>query len=332
MVLRRVSILLSAVLSAALLSACGGGEDEGSSATNAPAAAQAPPAQAADFPSAKGKTLMELQEGLPEGPILAPSVSLLEVGSNRLAFGLFDAARKQLSGAQVALYTARPDGSGLRGPFPARTESLAVKPQFQSRQTAEDPDAARGVYVADVPFKRNGPMLVAALARFDGRLVATTSFDLRVGAKGATPPDVGERAPAVETETVADSGGDLSRIDTRIPPVRELHEESLVDVLGKRPVVLVFATPQLCQSKVCGPVVDVALQVKIEVGDDVAFIHQEIFRENTIDKGYRPQVAAFKLPSEPWVFVIDGAGIVRERFEGAVSVAELSRAVAKIRG
>ena len=44
--------------------------------------------------------------------------------------------------------------------------------------------------------------------------------------------------------------------------------------------MLLFATPQFCQSRVCGPVVDVAEQVKEEYGDKAAFIHMEIYKDN----------------------------------------------------
>ena len=33
-------------------------------------------------------------------------------------------------------------------------------------------------------------------------------------------------------------------------------QDDFADVLGTKPVVIVFATPALCQSRVCGPVVD----------------------------------------------------------------------------
>jgi hypothetical protein len=105
-----------------------------------------------------------------------------------------------------------------------------------------------------------------------------------------------------------------------------MHAADFADVLGRKPVVLVFATPQLCQTRVCGPVVDVAAQVRSET-KGVEFIHQEIYNENDLNKGFRPQVGAWRLPTEPWIFLIGADGRVKERFEGAVSVDELQRAV-----
>jgi hypothetical protein len=40
-------------------------------------------------------------------------------------------------------------------------------------------------------------------------------------------------------------------------------------------------------------------------------------------------VGEWNLPTEPWVFLVDGQGVIRGRFEGAVSVPELTEAVSK---
>jgi hypothetical protein len=323
--LRLLLLALLAVPALGLV-ACGSSGDGGSTQ----AADPMPTARAEDFPSAKGRTLPDIVQNLPEGPVLAPSVSVVDKGSNRIGFALFDKARKQLSGAPVALYISNQDGSQARGPFVARDESLKVKPQFQSRQTATDPDAARSVYVADVTFPRRGKFAVLAIAKLDGRLVSSNPYGMKVGQKGPQPPKPGEMAPVVHTETPADVGGDLSKIDTRIPPAKELLTSDFADVVGKKPVVITFATPQLCQSRVCGPVVDVVAQVQSQVGDKVAFVHQEVYKDNDVSKGLRPQLAAYRLQTEPWTFVIDRTGRVSTRFEGAFSADELLRAVQKV--
>ena len=266
-----------------------------------------------------------------EGLVLAPSVSMLAPGKNRYGFALFDAARKQVAGAPVALYISRNDGSGVRGPFIARSESLKVKPQYQSQTTAKDPDAAKSVYVADVDFPKEGKYRVSAIAKLDGRPVSTTSFgaDVRKPTSG-DPPAVGTVAPKVHTPTLASVAGDAARIDTRMPAAKDLIDTDLYNVYGKKPVALLFATPALCSSRVCGPVVDVLEQVKAETGDkDVAFIHNEIYRENRVDQGLRPQPAAYKLPTEPWLFVLDKHGRVAARLEGAFSAAEAVKAIDK---
>jgi hypothetical protein len=134
----------------------------------------------------------------------------------------------------------------------------------------------------------------------------------------------------VHTQTLTDVGGNAKAIDTRVPPATDMLQDDLYDVLGKKPVVLVFATPQLCQSRVCGPVEDVAEEVKSQTKADVSFIHNEVYVDNNPNKGLRPQLSAYGLQTEPWIFVIDKTGRVSTRFEGAVSVDELKAAVDKV--
>jgi hypothetical protein len=247
-----------------------------------------------------------------------------------IACALFTTGGKQIQGAGVALYIGRTSGAQAQGPFVARSESLKVSPQFQSKTTATDPQAAHSVYVADVTFPRNGKFAVLAVARIGGRTVATSPFSMAVGDKKVLPPGPGDKAPVIHTLTPADVGGDLAKIDTRLPPAPQLLADDFADVVGKKPVVLTFATPQLCQSRVCGPVVDVVAEVQARTGAKVAFIHQEIYRDNDVSKGLRPQLAPYHLESEPWTFVIDRTGRVSTRFEGAFSAGELERAVQKV--
>jgi hypothetical protein len=79
-------------------------------------------------------------------------------------------------------------------------------------------------------------------------------------------------------------------------------------------------------------VVDVAEQVKEEYGDRAEFIHMEIFNDNDPNKGVRKQVRAFHLPSEPWLFVIDGQGRISDAVEGAFGPELLSEAVGRVAG
>jgi hypothetical protein len=142
-------------------------------------------------------------------------------------------------------------------------------------------------------------------------------------------PKVGDKAPVIHTPTASDVGGDMAKIDTRVPP-DQMHQVDFADAVGKKPIVLVFATPALCQSRVCGPVVDVAQQVADSYGEEADFIHMEIWKDNDIGKGPRPQVEAFDLESEPWTFLVDENGIVRDRIEGAYGVPELEEAMRTI--
>jgi hypothetical protein len=322
--------LIAAGLLACALVAAGCGDDDGGGGQ-----ADRPPPEARpdQFPSAEGKTLVQLYNELPGGgPVLAPSLDHFVVGRNRYAFGLFTAARAQIPDAAAAVYVARAGGGEAQGPFVARYESLEVDTQFRSQSSASDPDAAKTLYVTELPLNRPGRYEVLGMARLDGRLVADESARPVITVKPEDfVPKVGERPPMINTPTEADVGGDLEQIDTRVPP-SSMHESDFADVIGKEPVVLTFATPRLCQSRVCGPVVDVVEQVKSEYEDEAEFIHMEVYNENEIRKGYRPQLTAFRLPTEPWTFTFGSDGRVAARLEGAFSAEELEAAVNKAVG
>ncbi len=164
------------------------------------------------------------------------------------------------------------------------------------------------------------------MIRDDDGSLSYTRMPSAVVSPADAVPDVGEPAPEMHTPTADDVGGDLAKIDTRQPPDTQ-HEIDYADVLGEEPIVLSFATPALCTSRVCGPVVDIAEEVKAERPDDAAYIHMEIYEDNDANKGPNEQVRTFGLPSEPWLFVIDSDGKVSTRIEGAYSKQELEEAL-----
>lgn len=301
---------------------------------------KAPPRS--DFPSAAGKSLADLLRKTGESKlVVAPTSEVFDKGADRYGFGVFTAGREQIADAKVALYFAHGENGKALGPYPARIESLATESPYIAQTTGQDPQAGKVVYVVDgAPFHADGEWRVLAMVSEGGGVKGTIVPSAVVGhfphpppgvpKSPPNPPDVGEPAPRVHTPTAADVEGDLKLIDTRIPP-DQMHEVDLAEVLGKEPVVLVFATPQFCQSRVCGPVVDEAEQVNQTDGKDVAFIHMEIYRENNPSLGVRPQVKAFRLESEPWLFVIDRHGIIRTRIEGAWGIPELERALREAR-
>jgi hypothetical protein len=266
-----------------------------------------------------------------QGPELAPSVSLLEPGKNRFGFALFDRGNRQIGGLKVALYVSRGLDETAHGPFPARYERIAVEPRFRSRQTATDPDAARSVYVGELPLGVSGGYTITALAQLGGGLVATSPVQLMASERSKVPGP-GDRAIRVHTPTTQSVGGRIKEIDTRVPP-DTMHEVDLADALDHhRPTLLLFSTPALCQSRVCGPVTDIAEQVKPEFAGRVDFIHMEIYNGNEVRKGLRPQVRAWHLREEPFAFAINSRGRVVVRLQGAFSARELRAAVRKALG
>jgi hypothetical protein len=323
----RERAVASVVLVAAsiALAACG---DDGGGGDGAQYGGPPPAAETAGFPSPSSRSLRELIRNLPTGPALVPSTSMFERGRNRFAFGLFDRGNKQIADVNVALYASRGLDEPARGPYVARYEPIHLKKRFVSRQTVEDPDAARSIYVTELPLSGAGGYNVVAMAEFDNRYVVTATEQIVVNDRNAVPA-VGDRAIRVHTPTRASVGGNIDEIETRVPP-DSMHEVDLADALDeRRPVLLLFSTPALCQSRVCGPVTDVAEEVKAEYDDRMDFIHMEVYVDNDIQKGPRPQFRAWHLETEPVAFAIDRGGIIAERLEGAFSVRELRAAVRK---
>jgi hypothetical protein len=317
-------LLLAGAALAVALAASGCG-DSGEAASR-----PAPPA--AEFPAAKGKTIGQLLEdsGAKQAKlVIAPAEQVFEPGSNRYSLGVFTVGGEQVSDADLALYFARDSGGPVQGPLPARVTTLETKPAYRA-QGSEGPGEAKTVYVVPkVNLDRRGTWLAIAMLKGPkGLEVSRVAPGPTVDAHPAIPK-VGQKAPIVHTPTAADVGGDLAKIDTRVPP-DQMHAVDFADVVGRKPVVLVFATPALCQSRVCGPVVDIAQQVADEYSGQADFIHMEVYNENDASKGIRPQLRAYGLPTEPWTFLIDRRGVVRDRIEGAYGVPELEEAMAKI--
>jgi hypothetical protein len=101
--------------------------------------------------------------------------------------------------------------------------------------------------------------------------------------------------------------------------------ESLRD---RVPFVVTFATPAFCQSRTCGPVVDVVDAVRERLArTPVRFIHVEIYAGNDPAKGENRWVREWRLPTEPWTFLVGRDGRIKDRIEGAFSIQELERDV-----
>jgi hypothetical protein len=59
----------------------------------------------------------------------------------------------------------------------------------------------------------------------------------------------------------------------------------------------------------------------------MAFIHQEVYNDNKVNKGLRPQLLAFHLQTEPWFFTFDRSGRVAARLEGSFGLHAMAQAI-----
>jgi hypothetical protein len=265
------------------------------------------------FPKPGGKTIFGLERSLQGHAAVALATSVLIPGSGRLAYGIIGGNNAFVYG-ESAIYIATSRTGPVQGPFVARLDSTSVQRRFASATVINDPAAIKAVYETQVPFPRAGVYGILAMVRVGKRLVGGLTQTL---VRTRSPiPAIGQRPPRVHTPTLASVHGAVAQIDTRVPP-DDMHAVDFATVLGRRPVALLFSTPQLCQSRACGPVTDMAVQLESQYRGKIVFIHNEVYRNNRVEDGLRPQLRAFGLQTEPWLFTFDRRGRVAARLEGA---------------
>lgn len=278
--------------------------------------------QAGQFPPARGKTLEQLANGLRSGVQLGAATGTFTPGTGRFAFALTTSSGAFIY-APTALYIARTPKSRAQGPFLAPADPMTVSPQYRSKQNS-GPGGIQAIYAAQLPLPKAGTYTLLALTRTRTGLLGAPG---EVAVAASSPiPAVGQRPPAIATDTAASVHGNTSLLTTRIPP-EQMASVSFKDVLGKRPVALLFSTPQLCISRVCGPVTDIAVELQHRFGNQITFIHQEVYVGNDPKKGLRPQLKAFHLQTEPWLFTVNRKGVIAARLEGSFGVNAFTNAI-----
>jgi len=175
----------------------------------------------------------------------------------------------------------------------------------------------RGVYVVDAVLDRAGV--------YPGE-VLTQGQRLPMSLEVKETPDapaIGAAASRAPSPTPQTPLG-VNPICTR-QPACPLHRVSLSDVIGAgRPVAVLFATPALCQTRYCGPVLNELLSVRAAYEDRVTFVHVEIYRTLTGGNDESPTVQAWNIPYEPFFFTIDGSGTIRGRLDAAFGRDEIT--------
>jgi len=254
-------------------------------------------------------------------PVLATSD--LALGRNRFVLGLIDAQNRPIAEGRVLVEYFKIDASA--GTAQKRDEAEAefwpIDVHF------------RGTWVAPATFDEAGAWgAQVTLVRAGGEAVASRlSFNVqpRFSAPGFDQP-----APRSDSPTVHDVGGDASRLCSSQPPC-DLHDLSIADALapGAKPLVVLFATPAFCTTATCGPMLNIVRELRAKGYVERAnFIHEEIYDYPFAELKRTRTVAEWNLPSEPWVFIVDRSGIVRDRFEGAVPLGKLEASLAAVLG
>lgn len=321
---------LPAVLVALLLTVAGCAS---SAPASVPSAAGSPSSSAAAAACPTAPEPSNLPEawtpGASSGSVVPFIVSnRIVCGDARILFLFLDDAEQVVSApdrsATVAFYNL------ARDPEKA---VITVEAEF----TWAIPDS-RGMYTVHAELPEAGIWGAAFTTEAPGSPAETVRMQFQVADSSPTVM-VGEKAPATDTPTLEDVGGDVTKLSTDEAPVQAFYETSVAEAVGAgTPFVLAFATPKFCASAQCGPTLD-KLKPVAEAHPDVTFINVEPYQLELVDGQLQPvldaneqltaapSVTEWGLLSEPWVFVVDGSGIVRGSFEGVVGEGELERAL-----
>ncbi len=265
-------------------------------------------------------------------PQIINPVGSIACGQTRLMFSFLDDQNVPVANpdqtVEVALFDlgADPAAPAVAGPA---TFIWAIEPTV-------------GVYVfdADLPTAGTWGAQFTLTVGDSPPEVIRVGFDVQPESAGVA---VGDPAPPSDTPTLADVGGDVTKISTDDQPVEAFYESSIADAIAaKEPFVVAFATPKFCQSQQCGPTLD-RLKPIAAAHPGVTFINVEPYQLEVVDGQLQPVVTGdppqltpaastsdWKLLSEPWVYVVDRNGVVTASFMLIFSEAELEAAVSAV--
>ena len=256
------------------------------------------------------------------------------VGRDRFLLGILDpTGTKPIGGPDSVVTVGFSTGTGPTPTIPAAPARFVQ---------AIPGELGRGIFVVDVTFTAAGDWTANVTSSGPGIPAGTVQVPFQVAGKGSAVP-VGGLAPATRTPTLPDVGGNLAELSTDANPDPNFYTTSVDEALRRhQPFVLVFATPAFCTSRQCGPTLDgVKRLAKLEPA--VVFINVEPYQlsftagrlQPVLDVNGQLQATdvtrAWGILSEPWVFVVDRAGIVRGSFEAVFAPDELKASVDAVR-
>jgi hypothetical protein len=315
--MERVRFFILACCLVLLVAGCGGGSDETGAAAKI-GVAETTSSTSGSLPRWVDSELAATPGGFVS---LTLSSSDFAVGPNRLGFLIVRQNGKLVQSPRATVWVGM---EGASKPARAEAELVPLEPHSHPPGSApHDHLDATDLYVTHVDLPATGRYWVVVTP--EGEDIQGVG-SIEVSSESATPA-LGAKAPRSDNPTLADAPAEA--ITTASPPDTELLRDSIAGALdAHKPFVVVFATPKYCESRTCGPTVETVDAVRRDlVSSPVRWIHVEIYEDNDPAKGTNEWVKQWNLPSEPWVFVVDEQGIVRAKFEGAVSKDELERAV-----
>jgi protein SCO1 len=202
-------------------------------------------------------------------------------------------------------------------------------------------------YVANLAIPTPGDWQIKVWTTRSGTPLAG-SVALTVLDPGSTTP-IGAAAPRARTPTLADVGGNIRAVTTDPAPDVRLSERSTVDLLdAHEPFVLVIDSSKFRTSPACGRAIILA-RYMLDRWPDVGWIHLEpypyaVVSETAVLNGTleNPSLtepaaawgfgeAPWGARTMPWVFVVDGQGIIRAKYQGIFGSADVDVIVTLIK-
>jgi hypothetical protein len=194
---------------------------------------------------------------------------------------------------------------------------------------------ADGVPVAYFPvaFTPDEPGVYTLTAKVGAESPSTT-FKV-VGADKNPLLAVGSKLRPADTPTTTDARG-VKPICTRVgkdgPDPCPLHTLNLRDALAAgKPIALMISTPAFCQIGVCGPVLELVLELRANY-PGVQFIHAEVYTDpNGGSQDTAPIIETYGLNYEPALFLAAADGTVVQRLDYVFDRAEIKAGLDRLK-
>ena len=240
-----------------------------------------------------------------------------------------------------------------------RLDDVTVRPRVQLMSATGDriggpveavpvrPPGIEAVsYVATLPIPAPGAWRLEVVAPLiSGARVGSAALD---ALDPGTTAALGAPAPGIRTPTLADVGGVARAVTTDPAPDLRLSQTSTADALAAgQPFALIVDSTRFKVSPACGRAIIMARYL-LDRWREVAFIHLEpyaysVVADTAVLKGtlqdpiLTEPAAAWGVGGDPWgprsmpwVFVVDGSGTVRAKYQGVMGTDDVDVILALI--
>ena len=219
----------------------------------------------------------------------------------------------------TVVYVAPYKGGTVAGPVRRAGRRPADRPASTAR-SRRPPRAARSPPSTRPRSRSRKPGIYKVLAVSDigGRAIAAGD-ERRGRLPGATDriPDVGEKAPVVETDTRATVKGNLDLLDTRSPQGARARATSRSPTWSARSRWRCCSRRRSCASRAsAGPSPTRCCRSRPRPATRSPSSTRRPTSDNDLNKGFRPPLERYGLQSEPWLFTVDRHGRDRRAARG----------------